>query len=218
VDGTGLTAYISGNPVKTTDPYGDIADSESDGTTSECEYCGPEMLPSVVLTLARVREDIKDIGLLNRWFPILFPWDFHFPVNKLPECQTKKCVECITMNGIKQRTWDVNYILFGCLLQETASNVGDGLNTAWAWKHLKRIGNEYDCQLERWIWIGFTHCKYGAPISNLLGLKEDEPYGGPSFGDMNGENNAVGCPITDDPLYDKCKPCVMDYELPIFFD
>ena len=142
--------YVRNNPLSARDPSGNCAIEEKE------DFCGPEMLPSLVMTLGSVISDIRGIGFLNREFPVFWPWDIQFPVNEIAGCPTSGCADCITINGIKQRSWDVNYVLFGCLLQETDSSVQDGLNLAWLWKNAKGIGNEYTCQLERWIWIGVS--------------------------------------------------------------
>ncbi len=218
-DGVSLAEYVHGSATTETDPLGKCA------LNKKVEFCGPEMLPSLVLTLASVRDDVAQIGFLNRWFPILWPWDITFPVNAVAGCPTKACVDCITVNGVKQRTWDVNYVLLGCLLQGTASSVEDGLNMAWVWKNAKGIGNEYDCQLERWIWAGFVHCKYNVPLSKLIALAKGAPVQGAANGDMGSDKFAVGCPICDDPKYKQCQKCpkepwpiVMNYDLPYYFN
>ena len=68
------------------------------------------------------------------------------------------------------------------------------------------------------------HCKYHIPITKMLGLQPGVPVNSPSLGNMGNDKFAVGCPITNDAKYKRCKACpkglkprIMYYDLPWYW-
>lgn len=113
------------------------------------------------------------------------------------------------MNGIRQRNFAVNYLLFGCIEASTGAALSGSVDIAWLWKKLSGKGQQYDCQLERWIYAGYVFCKFGIPISASMGASKGAPMPFSGGGIPKDANlyPVIGCPIADDPRYKHCDKC-----------
>jgi RHS repeat-associated protein len=176
-----LYAYLANSPVTSSDTLGLYC--------ARAKNCGPDVGQVVLAVLddlvARYNASwllwlSNDVRFLASVIPL--PWDMHFAevtaiFKGCPE--SDDCATCVTMFGFKQRYWDVNYALFGCLERLVGRSLWAAKQRAWEWKVLKWVTGspwEWNTSVSSWIEAGYYYCSpERRPLSATAAKLEHDP-------------------------------------------
>jgi RHS repeat-associated protein len=178
------------------------------------------------------------LSSLSAHFPVT-RWDivqlFEGPINAFGcNPRTVRCQRCVTVNGVKQDRYEVNYVLYGLIARMLGTSLLETKTQVSAWKNTAKVmdnarkglggctgwwegleeGEDFwqnTAAVHQWVEAGYKFASWtlvGMPKNTFTGKRQ------PLWQKVNGEPLSSNQPRAHNPNFAQCRACLIRPGIP----